>query len=925
MVAASQASHAPPTSFASSDTSSGTSSTSFSSECGDSKEPCTKPESSCTALVIHAHFYQPPRENPWIGRVPREPSAHPYHDWNERIQHECYRPNARARILDHQGRIERVVDNYQLLSFNVGPTLMSWMETHDPQTYERIIRADKQSVQARCGHGNAIAQVYGHAILPLCNARDCLTQVRWGIADFVYRFERRPEAMWLPETACNDHTLGVLIDEGLKYVILSPYQALRVRALTNGDGQCQADVDLQSAAVQPNGRVVVGEQTWENAAESGENEHHEDLQPTQHAEQQLQGEGVVELDGAVTDGVASESFDGGHGWTDVSDGSIDPGVAYWYRHPDGSGRGIAVFFYDGPIARSIAFEGALMSSDGLVDHLSRGAAGPGRIVHVATDGESYGHHFAGGERCLAYALDVVAERRGFRVTNYGEYLQHHKPRFEVQIKPGPDGEGTAWSCAHGVGRWIRDCGCSAGARDGWNQRWRGPLREALDFLRDRAVEVFEKKGSGLLGDVWKARDAYINVLTGQQSREDFLYEHAGRHLRDSEQFEALALLEMQRNALLMYTSCGWFFADISGIETVQDLRYAARVMDWMQELEVVSPREAFLEILARAESNIPELGSGADVFRRFVEPTRVTTFGVASHLAIMGLAQKASQERGSFCGYDFVHKDCRVRVHGRLVAYTARLCLESQLVPHRVEFAALAMHFGGIDFYGALKVFPGLQRYKQSEERFWKAFSTESLTTILRVAHEEFGPDEFDLSSVLPEGREQVARLVFGNLIERFSEQYAHLYDDNARIIEKVQDVGFELPTELRVAAEFTLGRRFLQQITQNRSSHDVRDYATALTLAERAAERGYQLDRAVASKDFEQRINSAVNNAICEPTSNNASVAVALLELSSKLGLKPNLDLVQEAMLEAKQTAGSLNEVLEPLAERLGLSLSVG
>ncbi|MGH7248485.1 MAG: DUF3536 domain-containing protein, partial [Pseudomonadota bacterium] len=349
-----------------------------------------------TSIIIHGHFYQPPRENPWTGALDREDGANPYHDWNERIHAECYRANAFARIFDGHGNIERIVNNYTNISFNFGPTLLTWLAATHPDTYERILEADRESARRHRGHGNAIAQGYNHAILPLCNERDRRTQVRWGIADFRYRFGRSPEALWMPETACNDATLATLIEAGMSYAILSPQQALRVRAIGNHDGE----------------------------------------------------------------------------WHEVSNGSIDPRVPYRYFHRDGSGRSIALFFYDDPMARAIAFEGALASSQSLMGRLAKARGENGTFVNVATDGESYGHHFHFGDRCLAYALEVEAASHDLRVTNYAEFLEDHPPRDEVEIKTGPDGEGTAWSCAHGVGRWYRDCGCSTGGQEGWNQAWR---------------------------------------------------------------------------------------------------------------------------------------------------------------------------------------------------------------------------------------------------------------------------------------------------------------------------------------------------------------------------------------------------------------------------------------------------------------------
>ena len=458
------------------------------------------------ALIIHGHFYQPPRENPWTGVVEVEPSAAPFHDWNERIHSECYQPNGCTRITDPATGRERVVNNYTNISFNFGPTLLSWLKSNHSDTYTSIIDADQQSSRERNGHGNAIAQAYGHAILPLYNERDRQTQIRWGLADFRDRFGRDPEAMWLPETACNDDVMGALIDAGLRFVILAPHQAARVRT--------------------PRGSV----------------------------------------------------------WQDVNEHTIETSLSYRYAHRDGSGRSMAVFFYDGPTSRAIAFENLLRSSRELVDRFAQ-MARDRKLENIATDGETYGHHFKFGDVCLAHALEIEAPARGFQITNYGEYLDQHPPAFEIEINNGPNGEGTSWSCSHGVGRWIRDCGCHTGGEPGWNQRWRTPLRQALDFLRDENAEHFEATRGNLFVDPWQARDDSIELVLDQNhSREEFLHDHAGRWLSADEQWRALTYLELQRMLLLMYTSCGWFFNDISGIETIQILKYAARAIDLMDQL-----------------------------------------------------------------------------------------------------------------------------------------------------------------------------------------------------------------------------------------------------------------------------------------------------------------------------------------------------
>lgn len=499
-----------------------------------------------SSLIIHGHFYQPPRENPWTGKVEREPGAEPFHDWNERIHAECYEPNAFAKTVAADGSVI-VVNNYERISFNFGPTLLSWLEQHHQKTYERILEADQVSAYRRGGHGNAIAQAYGHAILPLANGRDRLTQVVWGIADFRHRFRRAPESLWLPETACNSETLGLLIDFGLRYVILAPEQAESYRA--------------------------PGEERWSK----------------------------------------------------TSDKPIDTAQPYRFMHPDGSDRSIAVFFYDGATARAIAFERILSSSKNLVEVFRQTAAGR-PLVHVATDGETYGHHYKFGDLCLAHTLEVEAPAAGFQITNYGEYLDHHPATSEVRIYEGARGEGSSWSCVHGVDRWIRDCGCRGGGDAGWIQSWRTPLRHALEYLRDEVAIAFETAADDLFRDPWAARNGYIKVLLDHRARSQFLAQHAKGSLSEGEEKRAIALLELQRYSLLMFTSCGWFFSELSGIETLQVLKYAARVNELMAELELPAKELEFLAMLAEARSNLKEKGTGADIYRSYADrETRLIT------------------------------------------------------------------------------------------------------------------------------------------------------------------------------------------------------------------------------------------------------------------------------------------------------------
>jgi alpha-amylase/alpha-mannosidase (GH57 family) len=456
-------------------------------------------------VCIHCHFYQPPRENPWLEQIELQDSAYPYHDWNARISAECYGPNLAARILDNEQRITRIVNNYSKISFNFGPTLLSWAEEHSPDLYRGLQEADKQSQRNFSGHGSATAQAYNHMILPLANSRDKKTQIRWGFEDFVRRFGRLPEGMWLPETAVDLESLDLMAQAGVQYTILAPHQAKAMRPLG----------------------------------------------------------------------------DSGAAWQDATGAKIDPTRCYSLTTP--SGRTINIFFYDGPVSQAVAFEKLLDNGEKfanrLLGALPTAPSGP-QLVHIATDGETYGHHHRHGEMALAYALEHIENKKLAKLTNYGEFLERNPPQWEAQIY-----ENTAWSCVHGVERWRSNCGCNSG-RLGWTQEWRKPLREALDWLRDEVAPLFEKSAAKYVRDPWAARDAYISVVLDRSpaARERFGEEHFARKLGDDEQVSVWKLMEMQRHAMLMYTSCGWFFDDLSGIETIQVIQYAGRVVQLAEQL-----------------------------------------------------------------------------------------------------------------------------------------------------------------------------------------------------------------------------------------------------------------------------------------------------------------------------------------------------
>ncbi len=495
-------------------------------------------------LTIHGHFYQPPRENAWTGKIEAQSGAAPHHDWNERIYQECYLPNTEAQILDDQGNLIKTTNNFEKMSFNVGPTLFSWLEKKHPKTYHAIIEADKKSIEVHEGHGNAIAQIYNHMIMPLANKRDQITQAKWGIAEFKFRYGRDPEGMWLPETACNEDTMEILVDLGIKFTILAPSQADAVKV-----------------------------------------HHHVD-------------------------------------WHNVSSGIINPRVPYrLFVKPN---KWINVFFYDGTISRDVAFGSlafeARMFADRLEHATSKGDVHHPELVHIATDGETFGHHKAFGERALAFLMEVEAPKRGFKIANYGEFLDLYPPRHDVRLARGIDGKGTAWSCSHGLKRWWDHCGCRGDGPAEWKQAWRKPLRDSLDWLRDELIKLYEDHGNPLLNDVWQARDEYIELILEPKKQKKFLDRHQTHNLNPSETERAVQLLEMQKFAMLMYTSCGWFFTEISGIETVQIIQYAARAIEIAREVSGNDLEPEFLNRLELALSNVPEYKTGRGVYEKLVKP-----------------------------------------------------------------------------------------------------------------------------------------------------------------------------------------------------------------------------------------------------------------------------------------------------------------
>lgn len=677
-------------------------------------------------LCIHGHFYQPPRENPWLERVEEQPSAAPFHDWNHRITAECYGPNAAARILDARDRIRKVHDNYELLSFNFGPTLLAWMEREAPDVYEDVRHADRVSQQRRGGHGNALAQVHSHVIMPLASRRDKVTQVRWGKDDFRHRFGREPQGMWLGEAAVDTETLEVLAEEGLRFTILAPHQAGAVRRL------------------------------------------------------------------------------GGHSsWTEFTGDQVDPSRPYLCRLP--SGRELTLFFYDGPISRSIAFEGALRSGEGLLRRLRDGFSDRRdwpQLLTVAVDGETFGHHSRFGEMALAWALDRLAQEGDVRVTNFAEYLSLHPPDWEVRIR-----ENTSWSCAHGVERWRSDCGCTTGGLPGWNQAWRAPLRAALDWLKTELDEVFE--GSDLFRDPWAARDAYHALLLDDTpaARRAFLEQHAPRAVgttRRREEVRAWKALELARSAVLMFTSCAWFFDDVSRIEPVQVLSYAARALQLALEFDR-SLEAPFLERLAEAKSNIPEQKHAAHVYEQRVKPLVVDLDRVVAHSAILNLATNHGLPR-SVDTYDVAVESLSVDRSAGTALSVGRLTVSSRRTAESEDVFFCCVHFGGHDFHCAVRGLVNVANHEAVRERLLLHLRHQSVTQLIRTIDEHFGLRYYTLRDLFQEERKRVLYQVSDETLRRTEEMYRALYEENRQLMAFAQQIDVPVLASFRYATSFVLG-----------------------------------------------------------------------------------------------------------------------
>ena len=679
-------------------------------------------------VCIHGHFYQPPRENPWLETVETQDTAAPYHDWNERVCAECYAPNGAARIVNSKNQITRIVNNYARISFNFGPTLLSWLMENAQRTYRMILDGERRSRKSFKGHSSAMAQVYNHVILPLANRRDRITQIRWGIADYQRHYGTLPEGMWLAETAADTESLELLAQHGIKFTVLAPHQCLHIRSLKDGTG-----------------------------------------------------------------------------WTETPNASVDTTRPYLVRFD--SGVSIAVFFYDGPASRAIAFEGLLNSGESLAARLKDGFkdnAQP-QLVHVATDGESYGHHHKYGEMALAYALRLLEADKTVKLTNYGGYLAQFPPEYEAEIV-----DNTSWSCEHGVERWRSNCGCNSG-KPGWNQAWRGPLRQTLDELRDAVATLTEQEGGKLFRDVWAARDSYIQVVLDRSAEalDRFFAENQSHSLTEAERVRALELMEMQRHAQLMYTSCGWFFDDISGIETVQVIAYAARVLQLAQDLfgeQAGALEPNFLARLAEARSNVAAAGDGARIYKEQVRTTQLDLEQVAAHYAISSVFSSFAEETELFC-YRVRRQAYDIYTSGRGRLALGRASIASVITDKQQSFSFAVLHFGDQNITAAVKP------CEEADAAEFEAFASQAaeqlqrakFPEVIRLLDRYYGHMDYSLTSLFRDEQRRIVQVILNSTLSSIENSLTTIYEDHASLLHYLSQTSLPKPPALTLAAEFAI------------------------------------------------------------------------------------------------------------------------
>lgn len=690
--------------------------------------------------------------------------------------------------------------------------------------------------------------------MPLANELDKQTQVKWGIKDFEYRFGRKPEGIWLAETAVDDDTLRVLVENNIKFTILSPFQAKSIR-------------------------------------KKGESN-----------------------------------------WNDVSWGNIDPARSYRYYIKSAPDKYIDLFFYDGAISKSVAFDELLRDGNKFVRRLKDGISydrNYSQLINIATDGESYGHHTKFGDMALAYALSMKAEEAGFKITNYGEYLEKYTSDWEVDLK-----EVSSWSCFHGVGRWCEDCGCSTGGHPGWNQKWRRPLRDAMDYLRDEIIPICQKQGKKYFKDFLKARFAYIDVILDRSdlSVKKFQDTHFLPNLDEISKVRAMEILEIQRQAMLMYTSCGWFFSDISGIETTQIMKYAARVIQLAKNFTKKDLETNYLDILSRAKSNYTELGNGKEIYEKYVKPSVVTPKQMVSLWAISSLYQDIEDEEDVYC-YTINKKSYKRLKKGdsQLVIGHVELCSKITLEHSDMMFALI--QFSGGDFHCAIKDYS--DEYDDIEKELSRTYMINPLTEIIRTIDGYFGKEYFTLKDIFIEERRKILQILLQDKLSTFARNYEEMYQDGKGSILHLQALGLEIPEEFKISAQYTLAKQFNDLFINNSDYIDSDILQLASDINFEAKRLGIKIDKTETSKFFAKKIVQSINRLVYSMEYQQADVTLEILEAIKKLEMDCDLSEAQniyyskivvkfDKMIEAmsRQSDRELLLVLFDIAKHLYLNI---
>ena len=803
-------------------------------------------------VCIHGHFYQPPRENPWLEDVELQDSAYPYHDWNERINEECYSQNAASRILGPNKKIIDIVNNYARISFDFGPTLLVWLQRHAPDVYASIIEADRGSMETFSGHGAAIAQPYNHIIMPLANKTDKITQVIWGIRDFEYRFGRKPEGMWLPETAVDMETLNILAEHEIKFTILAPNQASRVKKA------------------------------------------------------------------------------GSRQWQKVKDGCLDITMPYLCRLD--SNRTISIFFYNGSVANSVAYEGLLRSGAAFAEKLTEILSDNGeqpQLAHIATDGETYGHHHRLGDMALAYCLYHIESKGLAKITVYGEYLEKFPPTNEVEIK-----ENTSWSCAHGIERWRSNCGCYYGKYPSGAQQWRAPLKEAMDWLRDRLIEVYENNMAKYVSDVWEVRNNYISVINDRSTGnvESFISNSTGGQLSGDQKIEFLKLLEIQRNAMLMHTSCGWFFDDICGIEAVQIMQYAARTIQLAKEVADIDFEKEFENILEKAPANAKEFANGKEVYQTLVKPHSIDLNRVGAHLAVSSLFDRYPDETEIYC-YLANTEDYKRLDAGIQTLATGRATIKSNIVLEKNQLDFAVLHFGDHNLIGAVDTRMPDDSFGTMRKNLEEAFHKGDTTEVMRLMNVSFSGNSYSLWHLFKDEQRRILYELLDTTWQEIEASFRQIYERNYTLMQVMRGMNIPLPKALSAPAEFIINQGLCRILQDGQINLD-----RLQSLSDEADRLSLQLDQDTLRFEAARKINRLMS--LFEKSPDDVSlletieVTIRILKtLTPKLDLqiaqnlffsvsrKEHADMTKKAD-SGDQTAKKWGQHFENLAQYLGVKV---